>query len=515
MIERPEAERNRRLRRVDWRFLFGRPKLGRVYARAGADLTDAVASLAGEIVTEGASGDCDVAIAENPAARTLDELYSALRPGGACYVEWQPRLGRAARMNRALGETGFTDIVCYRRCCGVDGLPLYWLPLGAPGAAAYVRSRLRLPGGRVRRLIAETLRRLRLLARGRRSTLSFVAYRPGGISDEGLSPAQWIAADWPSGEVGPAPERLSTLLATGGPRSVSKVVLLAFDEPDPVPRVAVKMARIDRAAVGLRREAAALERLAASERPQGVPRLLFLREADGFPVVGETAIEGRPLDRLLERANFRAWSVKVTDWLSSLAAVSRSRSASEWGDTLVEPALAEFVQRFGSVADPGLLRDSTDIVRAIGGLPIVPEQRDFGPWNLFATPSGELAVLDWESARIDGLPCLDLLYYLAYASFNVDGAHDRDARLEAYRRSLDPSTPTGAVRRECLTRYAGALGLAEEQLTPLHVLLWLLHAPSEFHHAAADAGGSPAASALADSLFVALWAEEVRRLAPG
>lgn len=512
MIERPEAERNSLLRRVDWRFLLGRPGPGRAFVRAGQALTEAVTTFVDEVVAVDSHGNCDLAVAEDPEPRVLEELYASLRPGGACYVEWCPRAGGAGRMERALRTAGFTNVACYRRCYGIDGLPSYWLPLGAPGAAAYVRSRLRLPGGRVRRLVAETGRRLRLFARGRRSSLSAVAYRPGGTSGQDRGPAAWLRSGWPREEFGPCPARLSTLLVTGGPRSVSKAVLLAFDGPSPVPRVAVKMARIDRAAAGLRREATALDRLAASEHPHGIPRLLFLREVDGLPVVGETAIAGRPLDRLLGRKNFRAWSMKVTDWLGALAPEPRTRSAAEWCDTLVEPALAEFVERFGGVVDRGLLRDCEDVVRSIGDLPIVPEQRDFGPWNLLVTPSGELAVLDWESARIDGLPALDLLYYLAYASFNVDSAHDRGDRLVAYRRSLDPSSPTGTVGRECLARYAASLGLAEERIAPLRVLLWLLHAPSQFHHAAADAGGSPEASALAESLFLQLWTEEVRRV---
>jgi hypothetical protein len=184
--------------------------------------------------------------------------------------------------------------------------------------------------------------------------------------------------------------------------------------------------------------------------------------------------------------------------------------ADHWRETIVEPVLCRFVELFGRVADRGLLRECEGIVRAIGALPRVSEQRDFGPWNVLVTPAGELAVLDWESAEVDGLPVLDLLYYLTYASFNVDRAYDTDTRLASYHRSLDPSTRTGAVRRECLARYLDALGLEETAMAPLRVLLWLIHAPSEFRHAAADAGGPPPAGVLERSLFLALWQQEVR-----
>jgi aminoglycoside phosphotransferase (APT) family kinase protein len=167
------------------------------------------------------------------------------------------------------------------------------------------------------------------------------------------------------------------------------------------------------------------------------------------------------------------------------------------------------------VVDRGLLREGEGIVRAIGALPPVPEQRDFGPWNLLVTSAGELAVLDWESAELDGLPALDLLYYLAYASFNVDHAQDRESRVGSYRRSLDPSTSTGTVRRDCLARYLDALGLDSTSLAPLRALVWLIHAQSDYRHAAADTGGPPPPAVLARSLFLGLWTEEVRHIARG
>jgi len=303
------------------------------------------------------------------------------------------------------------------------------------------------------------------------------------------------------------------LLVTGGPRSVSKAVLLGFAEPGPVPQIAIKAPRVDAAAAGVRREGAVLAKLGEKRPVPGVPRVLFRREVEGVPLVGESALAGRPLENLLGARSLRTWSLRVADWLAALAIGEPGRSAAYWRDTIVEPALARFTEQFGHVADRGLLRESEGIVRAIGALPAVPEQRDFGPWNLLVTPEGDLGVLDWESADADGLPLLDLLYFLAYASFNVDRAHDRGARVSSYRRSLDASSPTGMVRHECVARYADALGLERGELGPLRVLLWMIHAPSDFRHAAADAGGPPPAPALARSLFLALWAEEARHTA--
>jgi aminoglycoside phosphotransferase (APT) family kinase protein len=478
-------------------------------------LTAAVAEVAAEIVA-GESGDrCDLAVAEDPGPDELAALPAALAPGGTCYTEW----GRAApaAAARALESAGFVDVTCCRRILGADGLPVLWMPLHAPGAKRYVRGRLLLPGGRVRRLLAGLFRRLRDLLRGRwRSAFSVLARRPSpGLEDE-REPAAWLRAGWTGWGLGPgAPERLSTALLTGGPRTVSKIVLLAFAEPDPVPRIAVKTPRVARAVAGVTQEAAVLDHLTRRGAPAGVPRLLFQQDRSGIPYVGETFVEGRPLQGRLTRSSHRSWALRVTDWLASLAAGGPTRSAGRWQETVVEPALARFEERFGAVAHPQLHAASSAIVRSIGALPVVPEQRDCGPWNLLETPEGGLAVLDWESATVEGLPAMDLLYYLAYAAFDVDGARDRDARIASYRSQLDPTTATGTVRRDCLTRYREALGLPKEQLDPLGVLVWLVHAPSDFRHAEADAGGTPSRAALERSLFLALWAEEVRRIDGG
>jgi hypothetical protein len=132
---------------------------------------------------------------------------------------------------------------------------------------------------------------------------------------------------------------------------------------------------------------------------------------------------------------------------------------------------------------------------------------------VLVTPTGEIAVLDWESAEVDGLPALDLVYFLTHAAFGVNGARNREQRIASYRRTLDPSTPTGAVRRDCLSRYFGALGVDPEQAAPLRALVWLIHAQSDFRHAAADAGGPPPRALLERSLFLGLWEHEVRSIA--
>jgi hypothetical protein len=139
----------------------------------------------------------------------------------------------------------------------------------------------------------------------------------------------------------------------------------------------------------------------------------------------------------------------------------------------------------------------------------VVEHRDFGPWNMLADRNGIRGATDWESSELDGLPALDLLYFLAHSAFELDDAY-RDGRfVESYRRLLDPGSNTGAVAAAAIDLYCRRLGLDAGALGPLRILLWMIHFRSEHGRLQAD---KPAAGAAAvrSSVFARLWDEEAR-----
>jgi len=181
-----------------------------------------------------------------------------------------------------------------------------------------------------------------------------------------------------------------------------------------------------------------------------------------------------------------------------------------WWNRLIEPVLKDFEESFGPVVDPGMLRETKDILMTLGALPLVCEQRDFGPWNVLMTADGELAVLDWESSEPQGLPALDLIYFLSFLALSLHGTINPGRTRASYNKSVSPSTSIGSVVHECLDRYASKTGLDLGNFHPFRLLCWLLHSRSEYQWFVADVARKPEREALRNSLFVSLWEQELR-----
>jgi aminoglycoside phosphotransferase (APT) family kinase protein len=161
------------------------------------------------------------------------------------------------------------------------------------------------------------------------------------------------------------------------------------------------------------------------------------------------------------------------------------------------------------VVEPEVVDAAHSELEHLGPLPIVFEHRDCAPWNIVLSAAGNPALLDWESAEPQGLPLLDLVYFLANATFILEGALDSGRTRESYRRMLDPSTAPGAVAAQSLERYCHALGLDPLGVRPLRLLTWIVHARSDYSHSTLESPRPPAQETLAASTFLGLVREEL------
>jgi aminoglycoside phosphotransferase len=271
-----------------------------------------------------------------------------------------------------------------------------------------------------------------------------------------------------------SPGRMSSVLATPRFRASGHVVFLVFSDWLPTPVLVAKVPRLPGDDSPLAREAANLRALQLV-RPGGfdcVPQLVAYEANPRHSLLLETAVVGAPV-RL--RANGSTSMVgKIVDWLIEFhTATGRSSdTVGDWYERLVDAPGERFLTLLPSTASERHLVDRTAcITTPLAGreVPLVFEHGDFSPPNILANHDGAIGIVDWELAEPDGLPALDLFFFLTAAAFARDGASTDDAYLASFGRAFfGPS----AWVRPYIARYAHRLGLSRELLGPLFILCW-------------------------------------------
>jgi hypothetical protein len=477
----PEERRNDLLRRVDWRFLLRCPDTPRVIDLAPGWDSEALRLVSGPA----GPGEAGVALIGFPGRSSLRAARHALRPGGEVVARWRaPRFAGVQRATRRLARAGFVDVRPYWAGPQPDRRPQFWLPLDSPEAINHT-----LAARPARSLVGGGLRRLwhRLARVGSLAPIYVIARLPGG-DDEG------------TGEGSP-------MLLTGGHRSVNKVVALSFAPGRAKPREAVKFARVAEAEAGLEREATVLARLAGEgTEVEGIPVFHGRLVRCGRLGIAERAIQGDSMLDRLSAKSFPEMARRVGDLLIELARESDGDPRSR---TTVGEHLGFFSHEFGPlVGETGLaaLQAASEVV---AGLPVVCEHRDCSPWNLVLADRDLPALLDWESAEPDGLPGLDLVYFLANAAFVLEGALEDGTTRDSYRRLLDPGTAHGAVAAAETARYCEALGLDHRSMRALRLICWMVHCRSDHEHLRLEAAREPALDELGQAPFLGLLLEEL------
>jgi hypothetical protein len=503
-----ERERNRTLRRADWRYLLPDPAPARALCIAGTALRDACGVVAGAVDDAPRAGArYDLVVAEEPDDAALRALVGAMRPDGACYAEWWSRApGAAARARRAMEAAGLRDARSYRPWPSPDACRV-WVATEGAASRWWWRSALRATDVRRHQLHAAIgALRARLGVHGR---IGVVALGPDAPREPRLLALAREHGTWVSDG-----ESAGLALLTPGERSVGKVILFPF-RADGTPALAIKTARIPDAARGLEREADVLDVVHAQHGGAlaGAPRVLFRAHVLETLVVGESALTGTPLLARLDADRYPSIAERVTDWLVRLAEPAVEAPRQPAWDRVAGAAFDRFALEFGRiVGEPALARTRTALA-AIGDLPVVAEQRDCSPWNLFEGDAG-LVVLDWESGVAAGLPALDLIYFVTHAAYYLEGAWVSGRFDDAYRAAWSHDTAIGRVNLACVERYFAAVGIATALLPALRLLAWVLHSHSDWVHRRDDVGGAPSDDALRDSRFLGLFHAELETHRP-
>jgi hypothetical protein len=272
------------------------------------------------------------------------------------------------------------------------------------------------------------------------------------------------------------PAELSCVLATPRFRASSHVIffLLRQESREPVlvakvPRLAGDHGRLDREARNLI--------AAQSARACGfdsIPRVIAYEEYHGHMLLIETALRGAPMKPAIVRRKSRQCVEAGLDWLLDFhSATARAHPETRaWYAALIEQPIRGFQKLLPPVAEElGLLEEVLATAATLRGLPLplVLSHEDLSHPNILLCNEGRARVVDWELAEPEGLPGLDLFFFLTYIAFARRGAHKNAEYLAAFHEAF--FTPQ-AWTENYLARYVERLHLPAEALTPLFVLCW-------------------------------------------
>jgi aminoglycoside phosphotransferase (APT) family kinase protein len=272
------------------------------------------------------------------------------------------------------------------------------------------------------------------------------------------------------------PERLSFLLLTKGDQSLGKMVLLTFVAGEARPRFVVKLGRLKEHNDAIQTEYRNLQRIEAYGRHGRVrtPRPLLCWEDAGRLCLLESALDGPDLWRATARARSVAFLDPIVDWLIHLA-------RSTQGPRPRHPAVmcTELIDRVAGHVRSGqdhaqLETISRQLARhPADPLPQVFQHDDMGTWNVTVAPDGTIGILDWEASRHDGVPAVDLFYFLAFYGSMMDTVLAPADRLRSFVETFFGHGPFARLARSAVHRYAQALALSRGWLAPLFGICWL------------------------------------------
>ena len=511
---------------ANWCFLLSRLELGKVLAvgspRSSALAT--VARLADEVIVWATRADHDrlrrlienrslenvrllsaerdealpladddrdvVVVASHRLAGRLDarELARVLKPDGALYLE-PPRLDLRRRSVEPLlvGLGRREDLWA----APAWGELRFAAPAADSAAVAYVKRRFFKP------LFRRTLAKRPGKVAARTPLANALARRRAllvrGDETNATGPPAYLRSI--AAAAGTPIESHRWAFAAPGAYSTQKALFFLFAGEDTQPEAVVKITRDARHNHRLENEWQALKLL--QEREIGDPRTrpspLFIGQHAGLAVLGESAVAGAPFAERTKATDDCLHARGVVEWLYDLG-VSTAHVAPDPNRPVGR--LEALLERFDKLYQPDRLTrrflegQLSALAADAGGLRLVFQHGDPGPWNVVVTADGSPGFLDWESADPDGMPLWDLLHFLRSFGLIVSrkaGRHDPS-------RSFDEQMlATSALNRlivDTTGRFCDETGLPTRLVEPLFYLCWAHRAVKEASRLPRDGLGS-------------------------
>lgn len=498
----PEEHSTPIVSRVDWRFLLCNPRPNKSIIFGTGSLVEAVRMFSDTVVEAGHNddvNDCDLAVALDPNELTLREMFSSLKSGGDCYTEWNvtPYTKTQSIRNKLL-KAGFEMIDSYMpKSYPAVNLPQIWIPIDSKEAINFLmekacQSKTQPLSLRLKFLIRRFLWRLSpwlfinypwLYSSGSGNIkICSLARKPVTDSEHakplsiGEKLCEVIGNQPRSDNTDDYHREIKLLMFNAGSNIRNKVILAIFKKNSYKPSLIIKIPRTNLSETSLANETQTLIEIQTKYKfNEGIPHVVFENRDLGYYAVGESFIDGPTMDTILSIDNSHNLAVKATSWLLDCANFTGTKPPMNWKDTFLEPLLHGLPIDFKNSLGENLIEQIQKRFRNLEIPMLICEQRDFSPWNILVGPNGKLGILDWESSKINGLPALDLIYFLSYLSFYIEDAWKSKKFIECYRSMLNHNTFIGSIFKECTDLYVSKLGISGESLVTLRIITWLTH----------------------------------------
>lgn len=272
-------------------------------------------------------------------------------------------------------------------------------------------------------------------------------------------------------------------LSAGGEYSSRKLLFFLFDRDshrgETQPDYIVKMVRDGSFNYRLDNEARSLKILVESgfSDPEALPQVVFAGHHAGLSIVGESIITGVPFRQATQATADCPHGIAALDWFVELGAHTADNQAAAPAD--IAACLTQLFNRFVEIYQPTdeqhdfLAQQIAKIGRSVSAVPLVFQHGDPGPWNMLVTPSGRVAVLDWEAAEPIGMPLWDLFYFMR--SYSLEAARKRglNRRLAAFTEQFLEDTPLSRLYIETIVRYCDRIGLDRNLIEPFFYTCWM------------------------------------------
>lgn len=439
----------------------------------------------------------DLAIADNLSSETIQAGYDLLKDGANFYGECSSYAVSSRAIIQKLNRAGFKQVSLYLAIPTRDKSSIQtWLALNSlPLIEYFLSKRIASQKNNFRRMILrwyrqafrwlpETFISFPWLINPSLATVTIVAIASKSNPKEFYSSTinqDLGLLDRITGyfQLTPTDVNKTSILMKIEQTSTDQAVLLPFINNEATPRLAVKVALGDWEDIYLEREVEMLQTLAETfPQINNIPRLAFAGRYGGNFTQAQTFVRGIPLSKVINSHNFEEIAKRVTDWLIFLAqqtSITAPEKCENLGAEIIT-ALSESI----SMSHFSDLLDTT--VRCLQDLNLtirVLEHRDLGVGNIHVDANNEIGIFDWSDAVIEGIPGIDLIFFLATLALNVELNVDPSLKTSElqiiYQELLNPKTARGKLFANCCERYLISLNISTSLIPQLRLLTWVIH----------------------------------------